>query len=55
MSKIEAGRANFEPEQIELGDILSTRCGWWRSALREKKLELKTEIDARSGCRPTGA
>src|SRR3954468_15071248 len=45
MSKIEAGRANFEPETIELGTILSDTMRMVAARAAEKSLALNTEIE----------
>jgi two-component system, cell cycle sensor histidine kinase PleC len=45
MSKIEAGRANFEPEEIDLDAILSDTMRLVAARAAEKSLALRTEIE----------
>ena len=45
MSKIEAGRATFEPEQLELDTILSDTMRMVASRAAEKRLEIRAEIE----------
>jgi two-component system cell cycle sensor histidine kinase PleC len=45
MSKIEAGRATFEPEQLELDTILTDTMRLVASRAAEKRLDLKAEIE----------
>jgi len=45
MSKIEAGRATFEPEQLELDTILTDTMRLVASRAAEKRLDLRAEIE----------
>ena len=45
MSKIEAGRATFEPERLELDTILSDTMRMVASRAAEKRLAIKAEIE----------
>src|SRR4029079_8236248 len=48
LSKVEAGKMEFQPEDIDLGVVIGEVCGILKSLSEKKKLKFETTLDPMS-------